>query len=126
MLTSKDMRKVLDELWLARARWYIIGLVLNVDVNELEAIRMENRDNPDKCLTSVIRSYLINPSRTKSWSEIITALKSPTVSYGLLAEELKFKFLRDVTNQKRVSAPGMSTEATIIRNSRSPLSQSYS
>ena len=125
MLTSKDMRKVLDELWLARARWYIIGLVLNVDVNELEAIRMENRDNPDKCLTSVIRSYLINPSRTKSWSEIITALKSPTVSYGLLAEELKFKFLCDVTNEKSVSAPGMSTEATIIRNSRSPLSQSY-
>ena len=101
-LTLDVIRDVLSALWDARSKWYNIGLQLGIDPVALDAIRMEDRDDPSNCLRSAIRIYLTNPSHNKSWSAIVCALNSPPVSFHLLTNELESKFLSvgDVATQK--------------------------
>ena len=100
---------ILKELWDARSDWYNIGLELNVVVDKLNAIHVDNRGQSDQCLRSVIQTYLSDPYCTKSWSEIIRALKSPTVNYGFLADILESKFLSVATLKSGAEAatPGI-------------------
>ena len=98
-LTSNDIRTVYRSLWDTRSKWYDIGIELKISIDELDAIHSENGDNIGDCLRSVIQNYLSNPSRTKSWSEIICTLRSPIIGYAFLANVLESKFLSMATHK---------------------------
>ena len=75
-------------MWEARAKWYNIGLKLGISAGSLDAINKAANQNPDDCITAVIKDWLKNGKPKPSWAAVAKALKSPMVDYGHLAEQL--------------------------------------
>ena len=105
-LNSRDLKEICSKLWEARIKWFNIGLGLNLDDSDLEAIRRTNRDNVDDCFMDMLKKWLTtSPKPTKS--NLITVLREKTVGFNQLAEELESKsFKREsdrVINQLRVA-----------------------
>ena len=87
-LTIDNLGDVLEVVWEARAKWYNIGLKLGISVGTLDSISKANNQNPDDCLTAMIKDWLKNGKPKPSWAQLAKALKSPMVGYAQLAEEL--------------------------------------
>ena len=69
-------------------KWFNIGLKLGISVGTLNAIKKNNNQDPDNCLTAMLEHWLNNGRPKPSWAELVKALKSPMVGYAQLAEEL--------------------------------------
>ena len=69
-------------------KWYNIGLKLGISVGTLDSISKANNQNPDDCLTAMIKDWLKNGKPKPSWAQLAKALKSRMVGYAQLAEEL--------------------------------------
>ena len=87
-LTTDDLGDVLEAVWEARVKWFNIGLKLGISAGTLNAIKKNNNQDPDDCLTAMLEHWLNNGKPKPSWAELIKALKSPMVGYAQLAEEL--------------------------------------
>ena len=83
-----DLRDVQKVVWEARSRWYNMGLKLGTSPGTLNAIRLTERDDPDLCITHMIKDWLNNGNPQPTWAAVAKALKSPIVGYGYLAEQL--------------------------------------
>ena len=87
-LTIDNLRDVLKAMWEARAKWYLIGLELDISAGTLDSIGKANNQNPDDCLTAMIKDWLRNEKPKPSWAAVARALKSSIVGYAQLAEQL--------------------------------------
>jgi hypothetical protein len=87
-LSINDLRDVLRAVWEARVKWFNIGLELGVSPGTLNAIKKNNSQDPDNCLTAMLEYWLNNGEPKPSWAAVANALKSPIVGYAQLAEEL--------------------------------------
>lgn len=84
-LCVNDLRDVQAAIWEARIQWYNIGIALDFQPTSLSVIKENNRDSVDKCFTTMLIEWLkTNPS----WSDLVAALKSPTVNFPLIADEV--------------------------------------
>ena len=98
-LSSSDARVVFDSVWEARQKWYNIGLQLNLDVNDLDAIQIRNNANPDCCIKEMLVCWLRGGGAT--WGALIGALKHKTVGYSDLANGITAKFIGQATNDSK-------------------------
>jgi hypothetical protein len=87
MLGVNDLVKVLDELYEVRARWYDIGLRLNVPAETLEKIKGPD-DNTR--LRQVLTIWLRSGKAT--WPDLSQALRHRTIGQGKLADSLLAKY----------------------------------
>ena len=87
-LSIDDLGDILEAVWEARAKWYNIGLKLGVLAGTLNAIKKNNNQDPDDCLTAMLEYWLNNGKPKPSWAAVAKALKSPMVGYEHLAEQL--------------------------------------
>ena len=87
-LTIDNIGDILEEVWEARVKWYNIGLKLGISVGTLDSIGKANNQNPDDCLTAMIKDWLKNGKPKPSWAELAKALKSRMVGYAQLAEQI--------------------------------------
>ena len=87
-LKIEDLRLVQLKLWKVRTKWYNIGLELHIEAEDLNAIRENNKDNCDKCLTDMISKWLRN-HRLSTWTDICNALRVETVGNAQFADELE-------------------------------------
>ena len=87
VLGVNDLVKVLDELYDVRAKWYDIGLRLNVTAETLEKIKAPD-DN------SYLRQVLIIWLRSgkATWLDLCRALRHRTIDQGRLADSLQAKY----------------------------------
>ena len=88
VLDISDLGDVLEAVWEARARWYIIGLKLGTSPGTLDAIKTGAKENPDDCIMAMIKDWLNNGKPRPTWAAVAKALKSPMVGYAHLAEQL--------------------------------------
>jgi hypothetical protein len=79
---------VLEAVWEARVKWYNIGLKLGISVGTLDSISKAYNQNPDDCLTAMIKDWLNRGKPKPSWAAVAEALKSPMVGYVQLANKL--------------------------------------
>ena len=79
---------VLEAVWEARSKWYNIGLKLDISAGTLDSISKANNQNPDDCLTAMIKDWLMSGRPKPSWAAVARALKSPMVDFAQLAEQL--------------------------------------
>ena len=86
-LTIDNLGDVLEAVWEARSKWYNIGLKLGTSPGTLDSIKAANQ-NPDDCITAMIKDWLNNGKPRPTWAAVAKALKSPMVGYAQLAEEL--------------------------------------
>ena len=84
-LNIKDLRAVQKAAWDARAKWYNIGLELDIDPGTLDVIEGNNKDI-DKQFRAMLTTWLkmIDPKPTGV--ALAEALRSPTVGCGHLAD----------------------------------------
>ena len=86
-LSIADLCTVLRAVWAARVKWYNIGLELSTSSDTLDSINVTWRENPDNCVTAMIKEWLNNGKPPPSWTALAEALKSPIVGYAHLVEQ---------------------------------------
>ena len=79
LLTTKNIREIIDLTWPYRASWKLIGIELGIDSGTLDAIN-ENNKKVEGCLTELITSWLKNTEPTPTRAAITAVLKSEKVS----------------------------------------------
>ena len=84
-LSTKDLRKVQRAAWDARAKWYNIGLELDIDPGTLDTIK-GNNDNIDDRFRAMLTTWLKMVEPKPTWEALAEALRSPPVGYEHLAE----------------------------------------
>ena len=65
-----------------------MGLELGTSPGTLDAIKTVAKENPDDCITLMIKDWLNNGNPRPTWAAVAEALKSPMVGYGHLAGQL--------------------------------------
>ena len=92
-LSPKDFVLVYEEVWLARSKWFNIGLGLGLAPSDLDAINMENNRDVQACFTDCLLAWLRGSCRPPTWSAMIKALRSPDVGFAALADWIKEKYI---------------------------------
>ena len=87
-LCTMDLRKVQRAAWEARAKWYNIGLELDIDPETLDVIEGNNRDIND-CFRFMLTTWLKTVQPKPTWEALAEALRSPTVGCGHLADHIE-------------------------------------
>ena len=78
------------------SKWYLIGLWIGVDENELDKIEVDNPNESNMCLVKMLKRWLKMVQPKPSWFTIVDALKG--VQEGKLAENIiRQKKLKHVT-----------------------------
>ena len=92
-MTAEDVKVVQESLWEVRSKWRNLGIQLDMKPGDLEAIG-ERSSNPDDCFTDCILCWLKQGNPPPTWRAVIKALRSPTVGFQGLAEELEIEYLQ--------------------------------
>ena len=90
--------------WPARSKWYAIGLNIGFSTGDLDAIKEQHKDNPDKCITEMFSIWLRRVDPVPTWSALCNALCSPTVDYGDIVEK-HFKYCQSSDVDFGIPAP---------------------
>ena len=83
----KDLRKVQRATWETRAKWYNIGLELEIDPGTLDTIKNDN-DNSDDRFRAMLATWLKMVQPKPTLAALAEALQSPTVGFGHIAEQV--------------------------------------
>ena len=75
-LNENDLNVVYESVFYARAKWYNIGLKLNIPCSDLEVYR---NLRPDDALRDILRYWLRRTNPAPTMNKLIEALRSPTV-----------------------------------------------
>ena len=92
VLTSDDARSVINEMWPARHKTFMLGLQLNIPAHELERI-YSKYSNMDDRLFHIIIAFLRQTEPRPTWRVIGDALRSPIVNLPALAMEVEVAHL---------------------------------
>ena len=84
-----DLASVQSAVWEGCARWYNLGVQLGLDPGTLDAIELDKRGNPGRCLTETLKKWLCSPGLRPSWSSLARSLRALPVGREDLAEKLE-------------------------------------
>ena len=73
--------------WDARKEWYNIGLELNIDADTLDVIEDDKKGIEDR-FRAMLKTWLRTVQPKPTLAALAEALRSPTVGYGHLAEQV--------------------------------------
>lgn len=97
-----DLAKLLRFLYDVRAKWYDIGIQLNISTGTLDAIRQENYSDCGKCLREMMKHWLNRKSLLATFDALIDALTSEPVGENTLAETTRYLDLVVVTSEEGI------------------------
>ena len=86
-LSIDDLQKIQNAAWEARAKWYNIGLELKIDAGTLDVIDRDS-DRTDDQFRHMLSIWLRRDQPRPTRSLLARALRSPTVRYEHLAEQI--------------------------------------
>lgn len=78
----------MEAAWLARSKWKNIGLELQIDVGTLDAIERSNQGIVEDCFRDMLKTWLRMAWPKPTIEALAKALRSPTVGFVQLAEEI--------------------------------------
>ena len=90
-LDYDDLAKVYDAIYSVRSKWDNLGLQLGILGTDIDAVKRECRGDVGECLHKLLSMWLKKADPKPTWKTLIIALKSKTVGFGSLAEELECK-----------------------------------
>lgn len=96
------MNNLVKELFPAIAKYYYIGLELQISEEILKKIENDHAET-DRRFTEVL-SHWLNNGDTITWDTVIAALESPLVGHKTLATTLKEKYIKSTTTQGKILA----------------------
>ena len=74
-LNESDLGEVYERVFQARARWYNIGLKLNLHSSDLDVLK---KRSPDEALREVLRSWLQRTNPAPTMNMLTEALRNTT------------------------------------------------
>ena len=85
-----DLASVQKAAWEGRAKWYNIGLELDLTAGTLDAIQQTNHHVTDDCFRATLKEWLTAPDLRirPSWRSLAVALRSKPVGLVELADQL--------------------------------------
>ena len=95
-MTEHHLQYLLQDTIDARAKWYYIGLCLDLPPPTLDAMR-EDMDTAQERYTEVIKQWLKTEEATMR--KLIEALESKTVNENRLASSLRKKYAKRTVPQ---------------------------
>ena len=90
-LTVDDFADVQSVLWKARSKWFSIGVRLQLNVTDLEAINREQGLDLEDKFVKMILSWLESGKRC-TWKALREALKHHTVNLPELAQQIETNY----------------------------------
>ena len=128
-LNVNDLPVIMEELNKVCVKWYNIGMMLQVEIDKLDAIKEQYRDQSG-CLREALKIWLKTYPPSSTWGNILNALRSSTVGETKLAAELEGKFCSsDVAATHQLAPPIQAVTAsqahtwTMTLQSAAPLTQ---
>ena len=73
----------------ARDKWEMMGLALDIELNQLNSFSKQYDANPIKCYTEVFSTWKKNTDPPFTWATVINSLKLPIVGETKLAMEIE-------------------------------------
>ena len=119
---TPEFKEVLRVLLDKAAKWYTIGLSLDMSPGELDTIKADC-SGAEECLTKAIRKWHSNADPRPTWRALIDALKTRAVSESVLARQLEEKYFPNET----ISTLGSECKASVevARQSLIKIKQSF-
>ena len=93
------------ELLPVSAKWYDLGLELDLSSDTLDNIKSTFGENNDR-LRECVKIFLKQVSPVPTWEVIVKALAEPHVGYSHLAQELADKFVKNEDKTKLTHTKG--------------------
>ena len=84
--TALTLKAAINALHSVCTKWYNIGVQLDIPTFQLKIIERKSSDSMDQ-LRDVL-DYWMSNDPSSSWSQIVDALKAPSVGENRLAEEI--------------------------------------
>ena len=80
----------MNELHEVRAKWYHLGVQLNMRPSDLDPIQIQCLNNPDDCLLKLLSVWLTRTDPSPpSWERVVDALSSPAIDRPTVAERIR-------------------------------------
>ena len=95
-MTERDADAVLEALLPAQTQSYLLGMLLKLEIHEIDAIHMKYLDPRDRLL-HIILAFLRQAEPRPTWRVIVDALRSPVVNLTALAERVEAAHFPDPT-----------------------------
>ena len=87
-----SVQEVITELIPNTNEWEDIAICLNIDMTEMERIRLD-KDNEKRRFIAVVERWQKNGRPPFTWSTVVQVLTSPLVQEHNLAENIEKKYL---------------------------------
>ena len=100
-LSINDLCEIQSELHEVRDKWYHLGVQLKVPVSDLNAIRIQYRNDPEDCLLDMLTRWLSITIPSPTWQTVIDALCSAPIKRLLVAEQIRKKYCIESTEVQR-------------------------
>ena len=86
-MSEPTLRELVQFLFPVASKWYLLGLWIGVDENELDKIEVDNPNDSNNCLVKMLKKWLKMVQPKPSWSAVVDALRG--VQEGKLAENIR-------------------------------------
>ena len=86
-ISLQNFNVVYNTLYSARAKWYDLGLALELPIHSLKSIEMNEHFVSERCLREMLCKRI--EMKQLSWEEVVTALSSQTVNRNDLVETIQ-------------------------------------
>ena len=93
-MVVKDLKVVKNFIWDAYTKWYHLGVELELDPSDLEAIRTKFNNDPAECFNQVLLDWLMGKGSACTWKNLATALKAPPIKFSSLSEGIEKKYCK--------------------------------
>ena len=89
----------MNDLHEVRAKWYHLGVQLNMRPSDLDPIQIQCLNNPDDCLLKLLSVWLTRTDPSPpSWERVADALSSPAIDRPTLAERIRRTYCSQSSN----------------------------
>ena len=90
----------MNELHEVRAKWYHLGVQLNMRPSDLDPIQIQCLNNPDDCLLKLLSVWLTRADPSPpSWERVVDALSSPAIDRPTVAERIRRTYCSQSSNE---------------------------
>ena len=93
------MKYLLEDTFDARAKWYFIGLYLNLPSSTLDTMK-KDMNTSEESYTEVLKQWLQRGEATAK--KLVDALESKTVNESSLVARLRQKYAKRIAAQKGI------------------------
>ena len=106
----------MNELHEDRAKWYHLGVQLNMKPSDLNAIRVQFMNNPEDCLLEMLSVWLKREDPSPpSWQRVVDALCSPAIDRQSAGERLKQIYIDPAPVEAQEKSEGNNNKTAVLR-----------